>query len=401
MSASGSLSHSLIVLDDGGNAEENNYFDSTINCAWSPGSPSFDGTAARGVHVPQGFQKKEHCGNDDDAQGALTGLKGAGGAAAGSPLHPELQDLLEEGRWGKNEDEQGGLPLHPGLQELREEGRLGKDEGEQGALTGLQGADRAAAGFPFHSGPQGASAGGEGGGSTSSFDVDKLSYKQPLFHDKICALLQEYTISTHDEYAGTHNRLDVFKSNLSYYENFERQLSNSDELCKKAYILDDNNPNSITPKPQDGSQPSSLNLPGKVKNLQILQQFAGEQQLCYLGCDWGKGLSKIQDKNPENLRVWVFYQISTETAHEVNRLKKIKDKDEYKKESTASSFNAKKDFGPGLYVVLPIGDPQPVKRARDQTQHEFTTVLIKRLQNERGFLRSAPRGGKLLPRAFA
>ena len=310
--------------------------------AGSPRSPSFamDGKVGGGGHVPQGRHDEEDCGNDEDAQGAFTELQGADGTAAG---------------------------------------------------------------LPWYTGPQGVAAGGAGGGSARSFDVDKLSYKQPLFHDKIRALLQEYTISPHDEYAGTRNSLDVFKSNLSYYENFDRQLSNSDELCQKAYILDDNNPHSrCTLKPKDVPQPSSLNLPGKVKNLQILQQFAGEQQLCYLGCDWGKGLSTTLDKNPENLRVWVFYHISMETANEVNRLKKIKDKDEYKKESTASSFNAKKDLGPGLYVVLPIGDPQPVKRARDLIQHEFTTGLIERLQNERGFLRSTrQRGGKLLSHAFA
>ena len=286
--------------------------------AGSPRSPSvaLDGKVGGGGHVPQGRHDEEDCGNDENAQGAFTELQGAGGTAAGSP---------------------------------------------------------------WYTGPQGATAGGAGGGSARSFDVDKLSYKQPLFHDKIRALLQEYTISPHDEYAGAHNSLDVFKSNLSYYENFDRQLSNSDELCQKAYILDNNNPHSqCTLKLQDGSQPSSLNLPGKVKNLQILQQLAGEQQLCYLGCDWGKGLSKTQDKNPENLRVWVFYHISMETANEVNRLKKIKDRERYSKESTASSFNAKKDLGPGLYVVFPIGDPQPVKRARDPIHHEFTTGLIER-----------------------
>ena len=384
-----------------------------------PSLDAFDGTAGGG-HVPQVLHDEERLGNDEGAQGALTGLQEAGGAAAGLPSHPGPQGLQEEQCWGDDEGAQGvltglhgaggeaaGLPIHSVSQGLHEEGRWSNDEGAQGALTGLQGAGGAAAELPFYPGPQGAAAGGVGGGSASSFDVNKLSYKQPLFQEMIRALLQTYTKSPHDEYAGAQNHpttsiphsLEVFKSNLSYSENFLRQLRNSDELVKCAYILDDNNPHAkSTPKPQD--EPSNLNLPGKVQGLQMLQQTAGERQLCCLGCDW-KGPSKT-NKNPQEINVWVFYDISEETADEVNRLKKIKDKDKFKEESTASSFNAKKDLGPGLYVVLPIGVPPPVKRERDQILHEFTTGLIKGLQNERGFLRSTrQRGGKLLPLAFA
>jgi hypothetical protein len=119
--------------------------------------------------------------------------------------------------------------------------------------------------------------------------------------------------------------VDVFDRPLSYTEHEKRRLLTSQELPRKAYIVDKKNPRAGKP---DGQ--SSVNPQGKKKNLRLAgfengvygKEAPGDknERLAYIVAGWN-------DANPANIKVYLFYLVKGAALRKIEEeaLRKIKE----------------------------------------------------------------------------
>lgn len=166
--------------------------------------------------------------------------------------------------------------------------------------------------------------------------------------------------------------IDVFKHNISYFENAERKLLTSDhnELSQKAYIIDKAimpSLDKIVPK-DDRLQPSYLSITGFRQGLHPLPGI-GDSNLkmgCIGGC-WRLFRSSLSveainedymsdvNRNPDRIKVWAFYLFSARTLEKA-QLHVAKHSE--RRIPSKNDIAAKKDF-PILCIVTP-SNYQPV-----------------------------------------